>query len=712
MFKSKNFIFISIILLCLVIGFFINFIPSLFSYEAQLEDKSHEYKITSFDVEIDVSKDNVLTITESIDVDFNVSSQGIFRMLPETNTVSFFDKNNQLVSKNYRVKYNVLETNETFLVESYDGFFVIVLGERGTFLNGANNYQIKYTASLGNDRIAELDHFYYNVIGQYWNTTIENISVNINFPEKVVGESDDETAEINARTGVYVGEYGSTETIDFSWNAEGTQLSFTYEALNVGEGITARVALDEGYFQVPFDNWLNVINLILIVTFAVLALYLYKKYSNPKMVVPVVQFSANEKYTPADVGYIMDRKVDNKDIASLIIYWAQKGYIEIVEKDKSTFLRKLKNPDDADLKIYEKTFFNAIFKNKYENINDIIKNTENKETSDLKMSNRISEKQDDKNNETNTTKNNEKNIEKSKNKDNSLLEINEIGKNIVTDIAEIKTDIENLNKPLFNAKAVAARFAIIFIMGILVALIGGVISYQKVIISDIIISVLSGILVTVALLFIAKNKDTNHFISKWGKIIFAFNLLIAFTSVSAFFILIFEPYFDFLLTSILVMIEVVFIGYLVFKFNVRTDEGLEELGDIVGLKNFIEVAEKDRLEMLVQENPSAFYVILPYAYVLGVYEKWCKKFEKITIDAPQWYVGSGDIDLFNTMIFIHVLNNSCNQLLHSIDAAKIANLAQGAKSLTDGTGGFGGGFGGFGGGFAGGGFGGGGGGRW
>jgi len=697
MFKS-NFIFISIILLCLVIGVFINFFPSLFSsYGAQLEDKSHEYKITSFDVDIDVSKDNVLTIIENIDVDFNISSQGIFRMLPKTNTVSFFNKDNQLISKNYSVKYNVLETNEPYFVESYDGFSVIVLGERGNFLSGVKNYQIKYTASLGNDRIAELDHFYYNVIGQYWNTTINNISVNINFPEKVVGETDD-GAEIYARTGVYVGDYGSTETIDFLWNAEGTQLSFTYTDLSVGEGITARVALDEGYFQVPFDNWLNVINLILIVAFAVLAFYLFKKYSNPKMVVPVVQFSANEKYTPADVGYIMDRKVDNKDIASLIIYWAQKGHIEIVEKDKSTFLKKIKDSDNIDLKIYERTFFNAIFRN------NVIKNAKDKSSDDLTISNHISEKQDNKNDNAD-----EKSEEKNKRKDDSLLEINEIGKNIVTDIAEVKADIENLNKPLFNAKAVAARFAIIFIMGILVALTGGVLSYQKIIISDIIISVISGILIAVALLFIAKNKDTNHFISRRGKILFAFNLLIAFASVSAFFIFIFEPYFDFLLTNVWVIIEVVLIGYLVFKFNVRTNEGIEELGDIVGLKNFIEVAEKDRLEMLVQENPSAFYEILPYAYVLGVYEKWCKKFEKISIDAPQWYVGSGDMNLFNTMIFVHVLNNSCNQLLRSIDATKIANLAQGAKSLTSGTGGFGGGFGG---GFAGGGFGGGGGGRW
>ena len=82
------------------------------------------------------------------------------------------------------------------------------------------------------------------------------------------------------------------------------------------------------------------------------------------MVIPVIQFNVDKKYTSADVGYIMDKKVDNKDVASLIIYWAQHGYLKIVEqkikKKLVTYLQKIKDlPSSA--KPYEKSFFDAIF---------------------------------------------------------------------------------------------------------------------------------------------------------------------------------------------------------------------------------------------------------------------------------------------------------------------------------------------------------------
>lgn len=62
-------------------------------------------------------------------------------------------------------------------------------------------------------------------------------------------------------------------------------------------------------------------------------------------------------------------------------------------------------------------------------------------------------------------------------------------------------------------------------------------------------------------------------------------------------------------------------------------------GQLLGLKKFIKVAEKKRLETLVEENPSCFYDILPYAYILGVSDKWINKFEDIMKLQPDWYMG-------------------------------------------------------------------------
>ncbi|MBP5214983.1 MAG: DUF2207 domain-containing protein, partial [Alphaproteobacteria bacterium] len=59
--------------------------------------------------------------------------------------------------------------------------------------------------------------------------------------------------------------------------------------------------------------------------------------------------------------------------------------------------------------------------------------------------------------------------------------------------------------------------------------------------------------------------------------------------------------------------------------------GQQIKGHLKGLKKFIEVAEKPRLEKMVEEDPKYFYKILPFAYILGVSDKWIKQFESIMI---------------------------------------------------------------------------------
>ena len=69
----------------------------------------------------------------------------------------------------------------------------------------------------------------------------------------------------------------------------------------------------------------------------------------------------------------------------------------------------------------------------------------------------------------------------------------------------------------------------------------------------------------------------------------------------------------------------------------RTPQCREWMSELLGLRQFIEVAEKERLEALVNENPSYFYDVLPFAYVMGVSDTWSKKFESIAVPPPTFY---------------------------------------------------------------------------
>ena len=63
--------------------------------------------------------------------------------------------------------------------------------------------------------------------------------------------------------------------------------------------------------------------------------------------------------------------------------------------------------------------------------------------------------------------------------------------------------------------------------------------------------------------------------------------------------------------------------------------------------------EKDKLEAMVMKEPSYFYDILPYTYVLGVSAKWIKKFESISLKAPSWYDSPTAFDVITFETFIN-----------------------------------------------------------
>jgi uncharacterized membrane protein len=104
-----------------------------------------------------------------------------------------------------------------------------------------------------------------------------------------------------------------------------------------------------------------------------------------------------------------------------------------------------------------------------------------------------------------------------------------------------------------------------------------------------------------------------------------------------------------------------FLYYIAFGANVatlvftilmkrKTKYGEEVSAKVSGFKNYLEVAEKEQLEMLVKENPNYFFDILPYAYVLDVSSVWCEKFENIPM--PENYYSGVDFTNFEAMDII------------------------------------------------------------
>ena len=143
-----------------------------------------------------------------------------------------------------------------------------------------------------------------------------------------------------------------------------------------------------------------------------------------------------------------------------------------------------------------------------------------------------------------------------------------------------------------------------------------------------------------------------------------------------------------IISSIISVICSVIIIYWAFSFNFRTDFGNKIYGRILGFKKFLETAEKEKLEALVDKNPEYFYDILPYTYVLGVSDKWIKNFEGIALSAPSWYSGSGAFDIIT---FNNYISTTTSSVASSVTYDSSSSSSSGGGISGGGSGGGGGG---------------------
>lgn len=135
-----------------------------------------------------------------------------------------------------------------------------------------------------------------------------------------------------------------------------------------------------------------------------------------------------------------------------------------------------------------------------------------------------------------------------------------------------------------------------------------------------------------------------------------------------------------------VVVLLILTPYLVKK----NPTGDELLSDLKGFKQFIRVAEENKLKVLLKEDPSYFEATMAYAVAFGLFNQWAKKFEALNLQSPDWYTSS--------TAGIMSMNAFSNSFSSSIKSAQTTMISSPSSSGTSGGGFSGGGFGGGGGG--------------
>lgn len=167
------------------------------------------------------------------------------------------------------------------------------------------------------------------------------------------------------------GYVGSTDSSNITYSVNGNTITGnTINKLYAGQALTVRLTLPEGYFVGASNNIdeFSVIVIILCVVFILIAYRLWAKYGKDEQVVETVEFYPPEGYNSAEVGLLYNGSADTKEIVSLLIYLANKGYLKIEETEGKGLFSKSKSFKITKIKDYdgdnecEKIFFNGLFK--------------------------------------------------------------------------------------------------------------------------------------------------------------------------------------------------------------------------------------------------------------------------------------------------------------------------------------------------------------
>ena len=628
-------------------------IISMVPAQASAADNA-DFTTSYYNVNIDLKTNNTATITERIGITTTGYIHGIYRYIPLHQKVSYRDDGGNVI----KTVSNALKVSDAsvddYAFDTYDkgGNFVIKVGDSDKFMSGKKNFRISYKVKMYDDRTSAYDSFYYNILPYDWSTSIPSSTVTVHMPKSV------NAGNIN----VIAGESGKTkESSKVSWTLKGNTIVIkTKEALPQGTGITVGVMLPEGYFSNESSTaWMHYLQYGTGVILIILLILMLMKYGRDPKRIQTVEFEAPEGATPADVGYIIDGSSDKEDIVALLFYWANKGIISIEQIDgskKSDFrLTKLMDlPEDS--KTYEKTFFRGLFEG---NDGTVL-----------------------------------------------LSEMGEkAGNAFMAAKDELKGEFAKKNR-VFTRTGNSARIGAVLlsVLGVMAPSFFLYIMFGNVL--YFLLFGIAAVLLIVSYILSIKTydkKDIGMREKLVPNIISGAILLV----VCAFMVIgLWKMESDLIAGIVFAALAVA--GYISSRYmRKRTKKGADLYARILGFKQFIQTAELDKLNMLIEEDPDYFYGVMPYAYVMGLSKKWAKKFENIDIRQPEWYSGDMSVSVMNSMMFFMVMDNFRHSFGRSIDIA----VAPEVGNAIGGDAGSGGSYGG--GGFSGGGgFGGGGGGSW
>lgn len=553
-----------------------------------------EESIEAYRVHLSINKDSSIEISESIYYNFGSNfKKGIYRTIPTT-----FKEGDT----SYRFKvtdieaYDDLNKDQLFNINENRKEIRIDLGSDINEFTGVNVFHLKYKVTGVISYENEFDILSWNLIGPDWSIPINGIKATVTLPEAVSVDS--------LVSDCFVGFLGSMERCfstemkyvldsNDSKDEKVSELVYTHKAsLGNGRAMTVNLKLPKGLISetereevVPLPLLFSIllVGAGFIPIFFIIKLFKNNPEKNYKKSV-VIQYDVPNGVNPSDVGLVKNRIFGNNELDAEILSLAIKGYIKIIYEEKKIFyifkikvFLFLKLKIDEELSETENKIMETIFHKKLKL----------SKASALDLIKSLSSK-----------------------------EKPEIKQSIDTALAISSSEMFQKNSQWFYGKFKELKK----------------ISKNEVFVKGYFDSNFNNSRINAF-------KEFALFISLMFFVVIALVLCAVYffptASLNSFWrVLFFLGFFTFFM--------IIYVQGLIFtKLPYRTKEGIKLNNHIAGLKRYIKVAEKERMDFHYdpKKNPELFEKLLPFAVVLGLQQKWDKHMSDLDYN-PDWYMSS------------------------------------------------------------------------
>ncbi len=328
------------------------------------------YEISNFDAQITLNQDFSLTIKETIDANFLVSKHGIYRVIPY-----IYNHNGKTIKSKFKI-FGITNSQGLpvqFTVENFNQSKRLKIGDPNLSISGPQKYIIEYQVDDVVLDYGQGPEIYWNVTGSEWDTTIKKAQATVSSP------------------------FGEITKID----CFGCVSSFTPNLAqfdgSMGLTVVAQISpinklIPPSKLEKSIDSIIDNFGYLLAIIPTVTLFYFWYKFGRDKKYLtenvfyepddkttksaplferphlPLVYSPIND-LTPAEVGTIIDEKVDTKDIVAEIVELARLKFLSIKKVENKGFLgikstdyqlTKLENSTEK-LNIFQTALLSKIF---------------------------------------------------------------------------------------------------------------------------------------------------------------------------------------------------------------------------------------------------------------------------------------------------------------------------------------------------------------